>query len=119
MEYNIFMDITKEELERIVYQKLEKLPEDFKKKMENIEFFVEDGESPNLLGLYKGVPYPDRKNIMYNLILPDKIIIFKNPLEKICKTREDLKKKVEEILYHEIGHYFGFSEEDLRKLHIG
>lgn len=113
------MDISKEELEKIVYQKLQKLPEDFKKRLENIEFFVEDGESPRLLGLYKGVPYPSRKTITYNLILPDKIIIFKTPLEKICKTTDELKKKVEKILYHEIGHYFGFSEEELRKLQIG
>jgi predicted Zn-dependent protease with MMP-like domain len=113
------MDISKEELEKIVYQKLQKLPEEFKKKLENIEFFVEEGDSPRLLGLYKGVPFPQRKTVAYNLIPPDKIIIFKKPLEEMCHSNEQLKKKVEEILYHEIGHYFGFSEEDLRRLHVG
>lgn len=110
------MHISKEELEEIVYQKLENLPEPFREKLENIEFFVEEGDKKNLLGLYHGVPFSERKSSAYNLILPDKIIIFKGPLESICRTREEIEEKVEEILLHEIGHYFGFDEEQLRKL---
>ncbi len=82
--------------------------------MKNIEFFVEDGISDRLLGLYHGVPYGKRIN--YNLVMPDKIIIYKKAFEKICKNRKELEKKVEEVLLHEIGHYFGFNEEQLRKL---
>ncbi|MCM8828502.1 MAG: metallopeptidase family protein, partial [Candidatus Omnitrophica bacterium] len=83
-------------------------------KLENVEFFVEDGDSPQLLGLYHGVPYGKRTN--YNLVMPDKIIIYRRTFERICKTRKELEKKVEEVLLHEIGHYFGFNEEQLRKL---
>ncbi len=108
------MEIEKKDLEQIVYQKLKKLPEFFRKKLENIEFFVEDGNSTRLLGLYHGVPYGKRTN--YNLVMPDKIIIYRKAFEKICKDRDELEQKVEEVLFHEIGHYFGFNEEQLRKL---
>jgi predicted Zn-dependent protease with MMP-like domain len=112
------MDISKEEFEKIVYRKFKKLPGVFKKKLENIEFFVEEERSPNLLGLYHGIPFPARKTGIYSLVMPDKIIIFKSPVEKICSSKEEIEKKIEEILFHEIGHYFGFTEKDLRKLLI-
>jgi len=48
--------------------------------------------------------------------MPDKIIIYRKAFEKICKDRDELEQKVEEVLFHEIGHYFGFNEEQLRKL---
>ncbi|MCM8815642.1 MAG: metallopeptidase family protein [Candidatus Omnitrophica bacterium] len=108
------MEIDKKDLEQIVYQKLKKLPEFFREKLENVEFFVEDGDSTHILGLYHGVPYGKRTN--YNLVMPDKIIVYRRTLEKICKNRKELEKKVEEVLFHEIGHYFGFNEEQLRKL---
>lgn len=108
------MEIDKKEFEEIVYQKLKKLPEFFRNKLENIEFFVEDGTSNRLLGLYHGVPYGKRTN--YNLVMPDKIIIYKKAFEEICRNKQELENKVEEVLLHEIGHYFGFNEEQLKKL---
>ncbi|HPP66592.1 MAG TPA: metallopeptidase family protein [bacterium] len=108
------MEIDRKELEKIVYQKIKKLPVLFKKKLENIEFFVEDGESPYILGLYHGVPFGKRSN--YNMVMPDKIIVYKQPLEKLCKNKKELENRVEKVLLHEIGHYFGFSEEQLRNL---
>lgn len=108
------MEIDRKDLEEIVYQKIKKLPEFFKKKLENIEFFVDDGRSARLLGLYHGVPFGKRSN--YNLVMPDKIIIYRRAFEKLCKNRKELEDKVEEVLLHEIGHYFGFSEEQLRSL---
>ncbi|MCM8817710.1 MAG: metallopeptidase family protein [Candidatus Omnitrophica bacterium] len=108
------MEIEKRELEEIVYQKLQKLPEFFKDRLRNIEFFVEDGTSDRLLGLYHGIPYGKRTN--YNLVMPDKIIIYRKAFQKICKNKKELEDKIEEVLLHEIGHYFGFNEEQLRKL---
>ncbi len=108
------MEIEQSQFEEIVYQKLKKLPEFFKERLENVEFFVEDGDSPNLLGLYRGIPYGKRVN--YNLVMPDKIVFFKRAFERICRNREELEEKIQEVLLHEIGHYFGFSEEQLRRL---
>jgi len=109
------MEIEKNELENIVYQKLKKLPEMFKEKLDNIEFIIEDSDSPHLLGLYHGVPFEKRKS-GYHLMLPDKIIIYRRTFERICRNRKELEEKVEQVLFHEIGHYFGFTEEQLRRL---
>lgn len=112
------MEITKQEFEEIVAEKRDSLPEVIRNKIENVEFFVEEGASSNLLGLYHGIPYPNRKNPGYSLVMPDKIILFKNPLERGCRTREQLEERIEKVLFHEIGHYLGLDEDDLRKISL-
>ncbi len=112
------MKITKEEFEEIVAAKRDSLPRVIKDRIENVEFFVEEGTTPNLLGLYHGIPYPRRKNPGYSLVMPDKIILFKGPIERGCRTREELEKRIEKVLFHEIGHYLGLNEEQLRKLSL-
>ncbi|MGB9600115.1 MAG: metallopeptidase family protein, partial [Myxococcota bacterium] len=86
-------------------EKIDILPDVIKKRIENVEFFVEESGSPYLLGLYHGIPYPKRKSPGYSLVMPDKIILFKNPIERGCKTREEIEKRIEKVLFHEIGHY--------------
>jgi predicted Zn-dependent protease with MMP-like domain len=112
------MTVTKEEFEEIVAEKRESLPEVIQNRIENVEFFVEEGKSPNLLGLYHGIPFPKRKNPGYTLVMPDKITLFKGPIERGCRTREQLKKRIETVLFHEIGHYLGLDEDDLRKMSL-
>ncbi|MBN1444846.1 MAG: metallopeptidase family protein [Candidatus Omnitrophica bacterium] len=112
------MTITKEEFEKIVAAKHESLPKVIKDKLENVEFFVEEGTSPNLLGLYHGIPYSKRKNPGYSLVMPDKITLFKGPIERGCRTREQLERRIEKVFFHEIGHYLGLDEDDLRKLSL-
>mgnify|MGYP002396208544 CR=1 FL=1 len=73
-------------------------------------------QSPSeLLGLYQGVPL-DRRGFYYGNVLPDKITLFQNPIESICKTKEEVKEKVREVIIHEVGHYFGLDDERLREL---
>jgi len=111
------MNISKEKFEEIVYKKLNSLPEEIKKKLENIEFFVEE-EAPNysILGLYHGIPFPRRKNPGYSLVLPDRIILYKKNIEKGCSNEDEIEKKIEKVLLHEIGHYLGLNEYQLRKM---
>lgn len=111
------MKISKEKFEEIVSKKLLKLPDEIKKKLENIEFFVEEKEfSPNVLGFYHGVPFPKRKNPGYSLVLPDKIVLFKKNIERRCRTETELEERIEKVLLHEIGHYLGLNEYQLRKM---
>ena len=110
------MEISKEKFEEIVSKKLQELPEEIKKRLENIEFFVEEGVSSNILGFYQGVPFPKRKNPGYSLVLPDKIVLFKKNIEKGCKTENELEKRIEKVLLHEIGHYLGLNEYQLGKM---
>jgi predicted Zn-dependent protease with MMP-like domain len=121
------MKVSGEEFEGLVAEAINSLPENFKEKMENIAIAIEDFPSQELLiemkikspygllGLYRGVPYP-RRGIWYRNVLPDKIIIFKKPIEVRCRNREDIKKSVRRVVIHEIGHYFGLNEADLRRI---
>jgi predicted Zn-dependent protease with MMP-like domain len=113
------MKLKKDEFETIVYHKLENIPERIKNKLENIEFFVEENPpSSRILGLYQGVPFPRRKNPGYSLIMPDKIILFKKNIERECRNKEEIERKIEDVLLHEIGHYLGLNEYQVRKLHL-
>jgi len=121
------MKVSEEEFEGLVAEAINSLPENFKEKMENIAIAIEDLPSQELLiemkikspygllGLYRGVPYP-RRGIWYRNVLPDKIIIFKKSIEVRCRNREDIKESVRRVVIHEIGHYFGLGEADLRRI---
>ncbi|HAJ33599.1 MAG TPA: hypothetical protein DCK79_09585 [Candidatus Atribacteria bacterium] len=121
------MKVTEEEFEELVTEAISTLPEKFRERMENIAVVIEDLPSQELLremkirspygllGLYRGVPY-SRRGIWYKNVLPDKIIIFKKPIEIRCKNKEDIKESVRKVVIHEIGHYFGLGEADLRKI---
>jgi predicted Zn-dependent protease with MMP-like domain len=121
------MEVTLKEFEELISEAVNNLPENFKEKMENIAIAIEDLPSQELLiemkikspygllGLYRGVPYP-RRGIWYRNVLPDKIIIFKKPIEVRCRNIEDIKESVRRVVIHEIGHYFGLNEADLRKI---
>ncbi|MCS7181440.1 MAG: metallopeptidase family protein [bacterium] len=112
------MKLSKEKFEEIVYRKFMEIPEKIRKKIENLEIIIESSSHSNILGLYHGVPFPKRKTTAYSLILPDRIIIFKENIEKHCKTNEELEEMVEKVLLHEIGHYLGLDEKTLKELDI-
>jgi len=68
-----------------------------------------------LFGLYEGVPLTNRTS-HYGLVLPDKIIVYQGPIEACCRTARDVRRKVLQVVLHELGHHFGISEERLREL---
>ena len=118
MEYNKEMEDTRQEVERIVAEVWESVPSAIRKKLENVEFFVEDGPVSNVLGFYHGVPFPHRKNPGYSLVMPDKIVLFKSSIERGCRTDRELRERISTVLLHEIGHYLGLDEEQLRSLRL-
>ena len=121
------MRLTRTEFEEIVVLALKRLPKFFRKKMKNVDVVVEDRASRDLLsemglrspfellGLYQGVPL-DRRGFYYGNVLPDKITLFQIPIESMCQTKEELEERVREVVIHEVGHYFGLSDEKLREL---
>jgi predicted Zn-dependent protease with MMP-like domain len=121
------MKLNKEEFEEAVVSALKKLPKFVKEKMENVDVVVEDRAPQDLLsemglhfpsellGLYQGVPL-DRRGFYYGNVLPDKITLFQIPIESICKTKEEIKEKIREVVIHEVGHYFGLDDERLWEL---
>lgn len=109
----------KKQFKKLVLEALENLPLRFREKLENVEIVVEENmprgliKEGTLLGLYRGIPLKKR-GIWYNAALPDKITLYKNTIEGICKNETEIKRRIKDVLYHEIGHHFGLSEEQLR-----
>jgi len=106
-----------EQFRLLVLRAIKKLPKIFRLKMENVEIVIEDEPVPQktLLGLYQGVPLKLRGS-WYGNVLPDKITLFQRNIEWQCRNEPEIEELVNEVLIHEIGHYFGFDEDELRNI---
>jgi predicted Zn-dependent protease with MMP-like domain len=76
------------------------------------------GPGHTLLGLYHGVPLTHRGEY-YNLVAPDKISIYQEPIEDICATDDEVREQVRKTVLHELGHYFGIDDDRLHELGMG
>ncbi len=76
------------------------------------------GAGRTLLGLYHGIPLTKRGEY-YNLVLPDKISIYQEPIEAFCETDEDVREQVRKTVLHELAHYFGIDDHRLNELGMG
>jgi predicted Zn-dependent protease with MMP-like domain len=109
----------------LVNNAISELPDEFKEKLRNISIFIKDlpdnkknENNGMLLGLYEGVPNP-YKGAFYTFILPDKITLYKKNIEVIADYKKmRIEDVIKAVLYHEVGHHFGFSEEDLSSYNI-
>jgi predicted Zn-dependent protease with MMP-like domain len=94
---------------------LDSLPSDLRARMSNVEVVVEEEPPPGqrLLGLYQGVPLT-RRGSNYGGVLPDKITIYRGPLERLyAHDPERLRREVSRVVLHEVAHHFGISDERL------
>ena len=119
--------MTRDAFERLVAEALDALPEVFREKLNNVEVVIEDWPDSatlqragvrhpaQLLGLYHGVPQ-SRRTQHYGLTLPDKISIYRQPIELRCRTLKEMRELVQHVLRHEIAHHFGIGDERLRQL---
>ncbi len=117
--------VSEEEFQELVDIALDTIPQNFTEKLNNIVFIVEDfpsgsdlerldmGDGSYLLGLYSGTPYTHRSS-WYSGKPPDRIILFQRNIERICNTKDQLKEKIREVMVHEIAHYFGMNEDEIR-----
>jgi predicted Zn-dependent protease with MMP-like domain len=117
----------KENFEKLVEEALAELPKEFKKLIDNLVIMVEKEAPPEvyrqtgthpygrILGTYHGIPYKHR-GPYYGNIPPDVIVIYQKPIEEIFVTEEEIKKEVRKVVIHEIGHYFGFSDGEMKKI---
>ena len=103
------------DFERVVQAALDSLPPELRSRISNVEIVVEDEPPPGsrLLGLYRGVPLT-RRGSAYSGVLPDKITIFRGPLERLCGPDPDrLRSEIHHVVLHEIAHHFGITDERL------
>ena len=106
--------------EDLVAQVLDSLPEPFRERLSNLAIIVEDyppsEPSPGvlLLGLFSGVPCTQKS--VFAATPPDHIYLYQKNIEAICRTDSQVMRQVRDTLLHEIGHYFGLNEEELRNI---
>ncbi len=95
---------------------LDELPPGIAAALRNLAVVVEDEnpEEPDLFGLYQGVPLPERGSDTG--LLPDKISIYRVPLEECFPDPEDLREEIRITVLHELAHYFGLDEDRLEEL---
>jgi len=117
----------REKFETLVVEAIDNLPLEFRNKLENVDVVVEDwptsgqlrkvklSHRSQLLGLYEGVPQINRGR-GYGLVPPDKISIFRKPIEGQCQSNEEISVKITEVVCHEIAHHFGIDEKTLRSI---
>ena len=117
----------RERFEQLVAQAVEGLPEEFRERLENIDIVVEEQPSPfqraeiglgrgdTLFGLYEGVPLTWR-GARYGMVVPDKITIFKKPIEAECRSDAQVTAEIRSVVEHEIAHHFGISDARMRQL---
>jgi predicted Zn-dependent protease with MMP-like domain len=119
--------MTRRAFERLVTDALGTIPRRFRDAMANIAIVVEDEPSGDLMsemeieppdtlfGLYQGTPLTERR-WDYGNALPDRILIFQGPHERDAADEDDLIISIGETLIHEIGHYFGLSEDEIEAI---
>lgn len=119
--------MTRAEFERLVAEAVTLIPARFRREMKNLALVVETEPSPDLLdemeieppdslyGLYQGTPLPERGWAFGNA-LPDRITLFQRPIEEDCQDEDEIRAVIGETLIHEVGHYFGLSEEEIEAI---
>ena len=119
--------MTREQFQRLVVEAVALIPKRFRREMKNLALVVEDEPDAELLaemeieppdslyGLYQGTPLPER-TWAYGNNLPDRITLFQRPIEEDCDDDDDVRAVIGETLIHEVGHYFGMSEEEIEEI---
>ncbi|HZP48768.1 MAG TPA: metallopeptidase family protein [Vicinamibacterales bacterium] len=121
------MRVDRKTFEQYVADALASVPRRFRKAMHNVVIVVEDEPAPQLLaemdieppdtllGLYQGTPLTER-SWGHGNTLPDRVLLFQGPHERAAEDEDDLVVAIGETLIHEIGHYFGMSEEQIEEI---
>lgn len=115
------IDLNAEEFEAVVVAELDLLPDDMVDGLENVVFVTEDRPedgSLDLLGLYDGVDLTRRGDYGFGE-LPDRIILYREPLLSVSADLDELKDQVHVTLVHEIAHFYGIDDEQLHELGWG
>jgi predicted Zn-dependent protease with MMP-like domain len=103
-----------DEFDELVARALGRIPARFRKHLDNVAIIVEpESPRPGLLGLYHGVPLTKR-SVSQGFHMPDQITIYQGPHERMARTEDELEQMVADTVWHEIAHYFGMDEAQVR-----
>jgi len=121
------INMTNREFVRLVREAYLEMPPHVIQALDNIDVVVEEwpgpdeqdliGEDGTLFGLYQGVPMTEREG--GDPMLPDRIVIYRQPILRSCSSRTEAEREIKVTLWHEVGHYMGLNEDDLHRLGYG
>jgi predicted Zn-dependent protease with MMP-like domain len=117
--------LTRAEFERVVGEAMDSLPERFARLVQNVVIAVEEepttedletaesdpDDDSEILGIYRGVALTERTHDVP--LMPDEIAVFRGPINRVTSTRQEAVKEVRETVIHELGHFFGLSDDEL------
>ena len=119
--------LTRREFVALVRQAYKQVPPAVQQALNNVDIAVEEWPANDLMtqgrdgitlfGLYTGVPLPEREG--GEPLLPDRIVLYRQPILRSCLTRADAVREIRTTLLHEVGHYLGMDEDDLHRLGYG
>ena len=124
--------MTRERFEELMEEALRELPAMFRDRLENLAIMVEDepegqlslrhgprgGPRRLLLGIFQGIP-ATQKSVWDIVTAPNRIVLYQKNIEAVCRNDEEIREQVRKTVMHELGHYFGMSEEQLRQAGLG
>ncbi len=120
------VEINDKQFEAIVSEAIDGIPSPYIDKLENVAFIIEDTPTLEqsqqlglrcqdlLFGLYEGVPLPQRQGT--TKLLPDKITLFKKPLQTVSRDKDELTKHIKHTVWHEVAHYYGLDHGRIHQL---
>jgi predicted Zn-dependent protease with MMP-like domain len=114
------LHLSREDFEELVEQAVAQLPRVFREKMSNVAITVDDLPArpepgrESLMGIFEGVPMTEKS--VFEASGPDRVVLYQRNIESACRTRKDLVREIRLTLLHEVGHYFGLSEEELEDI---
>jgi len=120
-------ELSDAEFDRLISRAMDELPQEYIKGLDNVAIVYADWpdqyqaqkaglrQGNLLLGLYEGIPLPQR-GAGYNLVLPDKITLFKHSIQMVAPTPERLFEQIKRTLWHEIAHYYGLNHARIHEL---
>jgi predicted Zn-dependent protease with MMP-like domain len=115
------IEMSRERFEELVGDALDQVPEELAAVVDNVVVLVEDeppADDPHLLGFYDGTPLTER-DTRYAGVVPDRIMIFRMPLQRMCADEDELVDEVRITVVHEIAHHFGIEDDRLHELGYG
>lgn len=117
--------IKREDFNQAVAEALDSLPPEFRSRIRNVAVLVEDlppGEIPSqpgqprriLLGLFHGVPVTQKSFFQGPIGSPDYVVLYQQNIEAVCSTEAEVREQIRRTVIHELGHYFGMTEDQLK-----
>lgn len=119
--------LSMQEFEDVAQEMFDALPDPFRHNLENVQIVIEKlpsrdtiammglSSTSSLLGLYEGIPL-NKRGTWYGMypVVPDKITLYKTNIERDARDDDDVRQRIREVLIHEIAHYYGMNEEEVR-----